>query len=241
MLHIFDLDGTLIPGSTASLEIAKVTGTTSELLALEARFSRGEIGTRQFAHTIGQLWRGLSADTVEKAMQHTPFLHGIDEVLSDIRTRGERSALITMSPTFFADRMSIFGFDHIAGSVFPSLPLTEDPTPEHILVPESKVSITETLLGHYGLEWSDCVAYGDSLSDLPLFAKLDHTVAINASAQLRALSRHHYSGDSLWEAYSHAHERGRPSPTHVVTHSHTAPQADTVPKSHPVPQLRKRQ
>ena len=207
MLHVFDLDGTLIHGSTASLEIAKITGTTVELAELERSFGAGKIGTRQFAHAIGQLWRGLSHETVEQAMHGTPFLSGITEVIQDIRARGERSALITMTPNFFADRMSVFGFDHIAGSVFPALPLAEDPNPELILVPESKVSITATWLKLYGLSWSECVAYGDSLSDLPLFAQLENTIAINASESLQALSSHVYTGGSLWEAYTQAHTR----------------------------------
>lgn len=207
MLHIFDLDGTLIHGSTASLEIAKVTGTTAELTELEASFGAGEIETRQFAHAIGQLWRGLSSEIVEQAMLATPFLNGISEVVQDIRARGERSALITMTPNFFADRMSVFGFDHIAGSVFPSLPLAEDPNPELILVPESKVSITAEWLQLYDLSWHECAAYGDSLSDLPLFAQLETTIAINASESLQALSSHIYTGKSLWEAYTQAHAR----------------------------------
>lgn len=207
MLHVFDLDGTLIHGSTASLEIAKVTGTTAELTELEARFGAGEIGTREFAHAIGKLWRGLSPETVEQAMIGTPFLSGITEVIQDIRARGERSALITMTPNFFADRMSAFGFDHIAGSVFPTLPLAEDPNPELILVPESKVSITASWLQLYGLSWNECAAYGDSLSDLPLFARLETTIAINASESLQALSSTIYAGSSLWEAYTRAHAR----------------------------------
>ena len=34
-LIFFDLDGTLLPGTTASLEIARATGTTAQLLDLE--------------------------------------------------------------------------------------------------------------------------------------------------------------------------------------------------------------
>lgn len=207
MLHIFDLDGTLIHGSTASLEIAKVTGTSAELHSLERQFGAGEIGTRQFAQAIGSLWRGLTPEIIDEAMLGTPFLSGITEVLSDIRGRGERSALITMTPTFFAERMSVFGFDHIAGSVFPDLPLLEAPNPELILVPESKVHITAGWLSQHGLDWSECAAYGDSLSDMPLFERLETTVAINASEALQRRSKHSYSGASLWEAYSLLHAR----------------------------------
>jgi phosphoserine phosphatase len=36
---------------------------------------------------------------------------------------------------------------------------------------------------------SACVAYGDSMSDLPLFAVLENTVAVNADAALERSAR----------------------------------------------------
>jgi phosphoserine phosphatase len=44
-LIFFDLDGTLLPGTTASLEIARATGTTAQLLDLERAFSAGQCTT----------------------------------------------------------------------------------------------------------------------------------------------------------------------------------------------------
>lgn len=204
MLHVFDLDGTLLRGTTASIEIARTNGTLSDLHALEADFAAGALDTKGFAQAIGALWRGLDDATVEAAFCTAPFMSGIERVITDISERGERSALITMTPTFFADKLTRFGFDHIAGSVFPALPLAQAPNPDRILVPESKVLITNELLTHYSFDRSDCVAYGDSLSDMPLFATLTHTVAINANEALSARSSMHYRGDDLWAAYSEA-------------------------------------
>ncbi|MBC9954472.1 haloacid dehalogenase-like hydrolase [Leucobacter sp. cx-42] len=204
MLHVFDLDGTLLRGTTASIEIARTNGTLSDLHALEADFAAGALDTKGFAQAIGALWRGLDDATVEAAFCAAPFMSGIERVVADIAARGERSALITMTPTFFADRLSRFGFDHIAGSVFPSLPLVQAPNPDRILVPESKVHITDDLLAHYGFDRSSCMAYGDSLSDMPLFATLTRTVAINASEALCARSSMQYRGNDLWEAYTAA-------------------------------------
>jgi phosphoserine phosphatase len=47
-LHVFDMDGTLLKGTTASLQIARHLGCTRELAGLEARFAAGEIDTRGF-------------------------------------------------------------------------------------------------------------------------------------------------------------------------------------------------
>jgi len=63
-LHVFDMDGTLLKGTTASVEIARHLGCSQELAALEARFGAGEIGTRDFAAAIHGLWRTLTQATV---------------------------------------------------------------------------------------------------------------------------------------------------------------------------------
>jgi phosphoserine phosphatase len=70
-----------------------------------------------------------------------------------------------------------------------------------LLAADDKVTIVKKLLRHYNLGTNDCVAYGDSTSDIPLFRWLPHTVAINASPQVRQLATAHYDGLDLREAY----------------------------------------
>ncbi|MGH3377488.1 MAG: hypothetical protein ACRDP6_22380 [Actinoallomurus sp.] len=54
----------------------------------------------------------------------------------------------------------------------------------------------------YDLSHSRCVAYGDSLSDAPLFRRLTKTVAVNADHHLADLATLSYRGDDLAEAYT---------------------------------------
>ena len=58
-LFVFDMDGTLLPGSSASLEIARALGALDDLHALEARFSVGGLDTRGFAAAVHDLFGGL--------------------------------------------------------------------------------------------------------------------------------------------------------------------------------------
>lgn len=204
MLHVFDLDGTLLLGTTASLEIARVLGSVDDLVTLEREFAARRIDTRGFAKRISELWSGLTAETVREAFETSPFLEGIGDVVADIRARGEISAVITMTPNFYADHLSDFGFDHVASSVFPNLPLCTAPDPTKILVPESKVTITAAWLAAHGFAAHECVAYGDSLSDVPLFSVIELGIAINASEELRALADYSYVGDDLREPYAAA-------------------------------------
>lgn len=96
----------------------------------------------------------------------------------------------------------IDGIDIVCASTFPSLPFTAPIDPAGILTPADKVRFVETERARRHLPVRACVAYGDSLSDEPLFAALDHTVAINADARLETSARIAYRGDDLREAYA---------------------------------------
>ncbi|MFC5183554.1 HAD family hydrolase [Actinomadura harenae] len=202
ILHIFDMDGTLLTGSTASLQIARHTGTEAELADLEARFASGTITTTTFSTALYGIWRDrLTPDTVAAAYAASPWLDGIAEVCADIRARGEHSLVITMSPDFFARHLLGLGFDEVAASRFPPLPLAGPPKPGDILTPADKVTITDRVRARHGVPRDRCVAYGDSMSDAPLFRHLRHTVAINADHHLADLAALDYRGGDLARAY----------------------------------------
>lgn len=201
-LHIFDMDGTLLTGTTANLEIARHLGTLPELRELEARFAAGTLDTRGFSIEIHRLWRDLTPDTVAAAYTAATWLTGIADVCADIRARGEHSAVITMSPDFFARHLLDLGFDDVIASRFPPLPFTGTLDPAGILTPADKVRITEQLRARHGLDVDQCTAYGDSMSDAPLFRHLTNTVAVNADHHLADIAAVDYRGTDLTEAYA---------------------------------------
>jgi phosphoserine phosphatase len=196
------MDGTLLKGTTASVQIARHLGCGVELAGLEARFAAGEIGTRGFAAAIHGLWRSLTRAAVAEVFGVCPWLDGIPEVCADIRERGERSVVITMSPDFFAGHLLDLGFDDVVASRFPALPFREPLDPGGILTPGDKVRIVEELCERHGLPHTRCVAYGDSMSDAPLFRRLVKTVAVNADHHLAELATVSYRGDDLDGAYT---------------------------------------
>lgn len=207
MLHVFDMDGTLLHGSTAGVQIARRLGCLPDLLDLEESFAAGTMDTRAFSAAIAGLWQGITAEVVLEAFRASPWIGGLPEVLADVRERGERSLVITMSPDFFADGLRGLGVDEVAASRFPPLPLTSIPDPAGILTPADKVTIVDAALARHGLTARDCVAYGDSGSDIPLFRWLPNTVAVNAVAELAELAAIRYDGTDLREAYRLARTR----------------------------------
>jgi phosphoserine phosphatase len=107
-----------------------------------------------------------------------------------------------MSPDFFARHLLDVGFDDVVASRFPALPFRDALDPGGILTPGDKVRIVDELCERHGLPRSRCVAYGDSISDAPLFRQLTNTVAVNADHHLAELAAVSYRGDDLAGAYS---------------------------------------
>ena len=202
-LHIFDMDGTLLRNSTASIEISRRLGCLAPLQELERRFAAAEISSLDVAMQVRMLWHELTPDVVAAVARQAPWIEGIEEVCADIAARGEHSMLITMSPDFFANHLRGLGVDVVRASTFPPLPFTADVDPELILTPADKVRLAELQRSALELAHTACVAYGDSFTDVPLFAELQNTVAVNATEALEAAAAVAYRGDDLREAYAH--------------------------------------
>ncbi|MFB7375559.1 HAD family hydrolase [Streptomyces sp. NPDC056222] len=200
-LHLFDLDGTLIRGSAAAVEISRQLGLTEEIAALEQGFLLHGLTPDEFAVQARELWSALTLEQVTAAFEGAPWLAGIREVWADIRAQGGRCAVISLSPDFFVERLLDWGVDSAHGSQWPPVPFTAPVHRPGILNATAKVSIARRLCAEYGIGIEDCVAYGDSMSDAKLFAVVPVTVAVNADRHLAGLSRHAYEGGDLREAY----------------------------------------
>jgi phosphoserine phosphatase len=107
-----------------------------------------------------------------------------------------------MSPDFFANPLLSLGVDVVRASTFPPLPFRATVDPAGILTPADKVGLAESERRGYGLARSACVAYGDSWSDLQLFAELENTIAVNADPALESIARVAYRGANLSDAYA---------------------------------------
>src|SRR5580698_11630578 len=139
-LFVFDMDGTLLMGTTACVEIAKVSGTLDQLHVLEQKFAAAEIDAFGFAQNIGALWGMVDEHVVRTAFEATPKLANIRAVTSLIRRGGGKSCLITMSPDFYANLFYEYGFDFIGASQFPRS-ASDEVKRENILSPKDKATI----------------------------------------------------------------------------------------------------
>lgn len=201
--HVFDMDGTLLRGTTASLLLAEVLGRRDELEALEATFAGGGQSNADFARALHATWGVVEPHSVRAAFEAAPILGNVAAVLEDIRRRGEHACLITMSPDYLAELLLPLGFDAVYASRFPRDAGAEI-DPAQILTFEDKPRLAHEFCRARGLRLEDAVAYGDSMSDVPLFNKVGLAIAVNADHHLAGLSDVDVQTDDLQDAYRHA-------------------------------------
>jgi phosphoserine phosphatase len=201
-LHLFDMDGTLLHGSSAPVEISRQLGLEAETVALDEAIGAGHISPREYARRVHTLWTELTEAHVAAAFAGAPWLSGIQEVWAEIRGSGDYCAVVSLSPLFFVERLAEWGAHATYGSRFPALPFTEPVDPAGILSAAAKVRIADRLCAELGVERADCIAYGDSMSDKDLFAAVPLSVAVNADRHLAGVATHSYVGRDLSDAYA---------------------------------------
>ena len=203
--HVFDMDGTLLHGTTAPILLAAALDADDALAALEERFATGAASTVEFARALHELWGVVTPETAQQAFAAAPVLGGLREVLADIHDRDERACLITMSPDYFAEQFLAFGFDAVFASRFPrsdDAPLDESA----ILTPEDKPVLAARFCAEHGLALADAIAYGDSMSDVFLFEAVGVRVSVNGDHHLAERSDVAVEGTDLLVAYRAARE-----------------------------------
>jgi phosphoserine phosphatase len=199
-LHVFDMDGTLLRGTSVE-EISRYLGRFEEAHAFEQAYLTGEVADVDgplWWKQVLDLWAEASEQELDAAFDHAPWMQRIPEVFADIAGRGEHSVVISQSPLFIVQRLERWGAEAtFATTVERGVPCYHD----QILSSQDKVEITMRLLAELGLAASDCVAYGDSSSDVDLFRVLDRTVGVNADSVIRSMAAETHDGADLWDAY----------------------------------------
>lgn len=142
-LHLFDLDGTLLHRTTAPVEISRQLGLERETVALDLAIAQGRIGPPEYAARVYELWAALTEAHVDAAFAAAPWLARIREVWAEIRSAGEYCAVVSLSPSFFVERLLDWGAHATHGSRFPAVPFAEPVDPSGALNAAAKVTIAD--------------------------------------------------------------------------------------------------
>lgn len=186
----FDVDGTLVPGTSSSQFLGERLGHLghlAELAAAEEEYARGGRDNRSVSTLDAGGWAGHREDDVRAWLLDLPLVDGIAEVLARCRELDLAPYLATLAwAPVGAHLCAAFGFE---GSSGPSLVEVDgEYTGEvaHHLDEFGKRDHALQVAHGLGLSASGCAAVGDSRSDLPLFREAGLAIAFNADAAASA-------------------------------------------------------
>jgi phosphoserine phosphatase len=197
-LVCFDVDGTLVPGTSSSVWVATRLGGGDALVAAEVAYAEGRITNEEVATVDARGWAGRAEAEIRAHLETLPLVDGIAETVVWCRDHGLRPILTTLAwapaGLLLAER---FGFAAFCGTV----PEVEGGrytgrVGRH-LDEYGKRDFALAQARRHGVAPARCAAVGDSRSDLPLFAAVGMSVGFNADAAARAAATHVVDGGDL--------------------------------------------
>ncbi|SFF82768.1 phosphoserine phosphatase [Actinoplanes philippinensis] len=194
----FDVDGTLVPGTSSGQYLAGSLGHAPVVREAEAAYAAGALSNREVSVLDAEGWAGHEPAEVIGLLGSMPLVGGIAETVGWCR----RNDLVPVLATLAWDVVGAFlcrrfGFDRACG---PRLEVSDGRytgrVAEHF-DELGKRDFAVAVAGELGVPLSRCVAIGDSRSDLPLFAEVGLAVAVNATPEASAAAHVRADGDDL--------------------------------------------
>ena len=197
-LVCFDVDGTLVPGTSSSVWVATRLGGGDALVAAEVAYAEGRITNEEVATVDARGWAGRAEAEIRAHLETLPLVDGIAETVVWCRDHGLRPILTTLAwapvGLLLAER---FGFAAFCGTVPEAEGGRYTGRVGRHLDEYGKRDFALAQARRHGVAPARCAAVGDSRSDLPLFAAVGMSVAFNADAAARAAATHVVDGGDL--------------------------------------------
>ncbi|WIX92904.1 HAD-IB family phosphatase [Amycolatopsis sp. DG1A-15b] len=193
-LVCFDVDGTLVPGTSSCAWVAAALGHEAELVAAEAAYVAGRMTNQEASVIDARGWAGHTEAEISARLETLPLVDGIAETVAWCHDHGLRPILTTLAWTPVGRMLAgRFGFAAYCGPV----PEAEDGrytgrVAEHL----DEYGKRDFALSQ-GFAPQRCAAVGDSRSDLPLFAAVGTSIGFNAAPAARAVATHVVDGPDL--------------------------------------------
>lgn len=197
-LVCFDVDGTLVPGTSSSVWVATRLGGGDALVAAEVAYAEGRITNEEVATVDARGWAGRAEAEIRAHLETLPLVDGIAETVVWCRDHGLRPILTTLAwapaGLLLAER---FGFAAFCGTVPEAEGGRYTGRVGRHLDEYGKRDFALAQARRHGVAPARCAAVGDSRSDLPLFAAVGMSVGFNADAAARAAATHVVDGGDL--------------------------------------------
>jgi phosphoserine phosphatase len=183
----FDLDGTLLAGTSVSLYLAEKLGRADGLEALERRFRAGEISNAVIADASAAWFRGMRRSEVWTLLEDAPWISGIGRTVAALRARGLHVIVATITWRFAAEMLKDrYQLDAVSGTEMAEADGRLTGRVSRVFDEHDKLAFVEAFCAARGLQLAQCVAVGDARSDIPLFQRAGLAIALNATEAARA-------------------------------------------------------
>jgi phosphoserine phosphatase len=184
---VFDLDGTLLRGTTVSLLLAEWLGKAEEIAELERAFHAHEISNSVVADTSAGWFEGKSTAEVWRVLTDGPWIDGMAETFRALDAAGVGLLLGTITWRFAAEMLrERYGFTTVSGTEMQVSDGVLSGTVSRYFDEHDKVRFVAEWCAQNGFSMSQVAAIGDSRSDVPLFRCAGMSIALNATPDARA-------------------------------------------------------
>jgi len=189
-LAFFDFSRTLANdtgfGSGASFMNRK-----NEYDKLYEDFISHKINEEEFIKNGAELWQGFKEKDLIKIHSQIKLNPNVEEVLNQLKERRIKLILVTNLPSKLAELYMNLGFSHLFGTeckikngIFTGRVLKMNP---------NKGIVIKNLCNKLGINPEECIAVGDSRSDIKMFKVVgyDNSFAYNANEEVKKYAKHH--------------------------------------------------
>jgi len=186
-LAAFDLDGTLKQARDPYVYIHRHLGT---LEASEAHFQAGISGAIPYEEWLRldvSLWIGTPRARLEALLRENPYLPGAEETVAALKAAGVRVVIISTGPLLHAEMVAAeLGIGPVVGSeIFfdgdPGNPVVSGRVRAHLALHEKGI-VLERLQAQFGVSPAECLAVGDTFTDIPMFERAAVGIAVCPSS-----------------------------------------------------------
>lgn len=176
----FDMDGTLIQGTTSNLFFAKLLNVEKEVIELEDKLKKGDITSDIFMVAVSEIMDKLTVDYIIDRFDLLPIIDGIHQTLQFLRKANIVPILVTTSNIIFAECFKEkYGFEKVFGTIHEISPDRYIGVGKTVCSSKHKILHVQELVQSLDGTMSQVIAIGDSFSDLPLFSEVGCSIAFN--------------------------------------------------------------
>lgn len=189
----FDLDGTLILNTDSVAYLCTLNNNKEKYDQVEELEHSNQISWVEADHQKIKLINGLlESKVIDCFDENIQLIDGIRETMRELKDRGLKTVLITAGAKHVAEVVAKrFGFDSVYGSIYEVRDGKFTGEILHHVDDSGKLLCLEMFLKEHNLGLTDCMAVGDSFSDIKVFGAVGKSLGINAEDE-KSLNAQNY-------------------------------------------------